>query len=244
MKRIERILYPVDFSAHCAKVGREVFYMARQLGAEVNILHVANEEPPELRTRLEAFIEDLPDDVAYTTLIVPGQPARMILETARTMGVDFIAMPTRGLSGWQSMLFGSVTERVLHKAEHPVWTEGLVAEGTTRLESILCAVDLGPNSLNVIRWAQTMAEQTGASYRTLYVGHGDAAEAELRRLVGRHADCVIKSGLVDAVIFEEAARVGADLIVMGRGDERNTLGRFRNIAQTIIQRSPCAVLSV
>jgi nucleotide-binding universal stress UspA family protein len=244
MKRVERILYPVDFSEHCAKVGREVFFMARQLGAEVNVLHVANDESSELRTRLDAFIEDLPDDVSVTSSIRPGTPARVILETAQALGVDFIAMPTRGLSGWKSMLFGSVTERVLHKAEHPVWTEGLVAEGTTRLESILCAVDLGPNSLNVIRWAQMLAEHSGARYRILHVGHGDNSEAELRRLAGKHAECVLHSGLVDAVIFEEAERIGADLIVMGRGEERNTLGRFRNIAQTIIQRSPCAVLSV
>jgi nucleotide-binding universal stress UspA family protein len=106
---------------------------------------------------------------------------------------------------------------------------------------------LGPQAMDVVDWAATVAVRSGARLKLLHVGHGDGAQVELRHLaerVGVEASCHVQSGPVEEVILREAELHGADLIVIGRGEERQLLGRFRSHAHAIIQRSPCAVLSV
>jgi nucleotide-binding universal stress UspA family protein len=55
-----------------------------------------------------------------TELLVGGDPATKILETAREQDVDLIIMSTHGTSGVAPWLFGSVTHRVLSHSAVPV----------------------------------------------------------------------------------------------------------------------------
>lgn len=266
MKQLKRVLFPVDFSSHCAQVGVEVFAAARQWGVEIVALHalglpagsdeewqaflqlVEPDKQQEMaRQRLSKFVRDEVEGVACRRVVVSGHPAKEILAAVDREGVDVVMMPRRGLTAFDSFLFGSVAERVLHKAMCPVWTEGQDAESAKRYEDVLCAVDLGPASLDVVEWAATVAGKSGAKLRLLHVGHGDGAQVELKHLaerVGVEANCQVQSGPVDEVILREAELHGADLIVIGRGEERQLLGRFRSHAHSIIHRSACAVLSV
>jgi nucleotide-binding universal stress UspA family protein len=50
-----------------------------------------------------------------------GRPDLQIVETAREIGADLIAMSTHGRSGLGRLLFGSVAEQVLRQAEVPVF---------------------------------------------------------------------------------------------------------------------------
>ena len=50
-----------------------------------------------------------------------GRPDLQIVETAREVGADLIAMSTHGRSGLGRLLFGSVAEQVLRHAEVPVF---------------------------------------------------------------------------------------------------------------------------
>ncbi|WP_026380745.1 universal stress protein [Afifella pfennigii] len=50
------------------------------------------------------------------TLVVEGDPARRIVETAKEKGADTIVMGSRGLGDLQGLLLGSVSHKVTHLA--------------------------------------------------------------------------------------------------------------------------------
>ena len=59
-------------------------------------------------------------DVPYQCRQEIGQPAAEIIRVAETEGCDLIVLGSRGLSGFQSLLLGSVSDRVTHHAHCPV----------------------------------------------------------------------------------------------------------------------------
>ena len=54
------------------------------------------------------------------SIIVEGDPARVICERASTLGVDVIVMGTRGRGKLTSAILGSVSEDVIHNSPVPV----------------------------------------------------------------------------------------------------------------------------
>lgn len=227
--------------------------MGRKLDAEIVLMHVLEsasasaEQNESAMDRLNDFAKGMPDGVRWLKSVRAGNPAHEVLAAIEREAIDFVAMPTRGLAPLEAFLFGSVTEKVLHKAQCPVWTEGKESEGVAVHEDILCCVDLGPSSAEVLEWAGLLATKLGAKLKLMHVGHGDAALVELRHLaerVGVTAECMVRSGEVAATILDEVEVRGADLLVMGRGEERSFTGRFRSHAQAVIQKSHCAVFSV
>ncbi len=64
-----------------------------------------------------------------------GDPAQVITAFAHTQGVDLIMMPTHGYGPFRRLLLGSVTAKVLHDAECPVWTAVHMAKAPHRVHS-------------------------------------------------------------------------------------------------------------
>ena len=56
----------------------------------------------------------------FHKLVLVGDPAEKILETAKKEGVDVVVMATHGRKG--RFQFGSVTEKVVKNSPVPVWT--------------------------------------------------------------------------------------------------------------------------
>ncbi len=198
-----------------------------------------------------------------------GDPARVITDFAHTRDVDLVMMPTHGYGPFRSLLLGSVTAKVLHDAECPVWTAAHVAEAPrgqhVGCHNILCAVDRTPNSVVLMKWAGEFAMDSNATLRLVHVipgMEGDLTrqmdrefEEELRKdarqtidglqeSAGIKAALCVTAGDVAGCVREEACRHGADLVVIGRGTLQETLGRLRTHAYGIIRQSPCPVLSV
>lgn len=266
MPQVDRILFPVDFSEHGNRVAAEIFAMGRKFAAEVMVLHSMNLPPgsnaewlaylqlvdnAEVRQvaeeNLDRFLAREAGTGKVSKHIVRGHPATEILSLAERENATFIAMPTRGLGPFDSFLFGSVTERVLHRAACPVWTEGSKCEVVLEHRRILCAVDLSPASAGIAQWAALFAQTYGAALTLLHVGHGDGALVELRNLAETlpvAAECQVVGGEITEQVLAGIEALGSDLLVIGRGEERGLLGRFRSHAQTIIRQSPCAVFSV
>ena len=140
MTRPERILVPTDFSeaSDAAKVYATA--LADAFGATLHALHVIPDPLalgwgvdaaylPQLLERTQRQVQERLD-----TLLTPeergkfhaqfavetGSPATTIVDYANTHGVDLIVMGTHGRGAVERMWVGSVTERVLQRAQCPV----------------------------------------------------------------------------------------------------------------------------
>ena len=99
-----------------------------------------------------------------------GQPAREILDCAATLPADLIVMGTHGHSGFEHLLLGSVTEKVLRKATCPVLTVPPRAGDTSLpFKHVLCAVDFSASSLKGLDFALSMAEEADAVITIVHV---------------------------------------------------------------------------
>jgi nucleotide-binding universal stress UspA family protein len=137
MLPIKTILHPTDFSDHSDHAFRLACALARDYGARLLVLHVA--EPPTaaaaegvlmlppafdvepLRERLQQL---WPEDrkIPVEHRLVQGDPATEILRVAEEAKTDLIVMGTHGRSGVSRLLMGSVAEALLRKAPCPVLT--------------------------------------------------------------------------------------------------------------------------
>src|SRR5579862_1624426 len=82
---------------------------------------VTAEEHAEAVKQLKALARTVEKaGVEALTLVDVGDPARQILDSIRTRGIDLIAMTTRGREGLSRLVVGSVTERVLRSASVPL----------------------------------------------------------------------------------------------------------------------------
>jgi nucleotide-binding universal stress UspA family protein len=176
-------------------------------------------------------------------------------------------MPTHGYGPFRQFILGSITAKVLHDADCPVWT-GVHLEEAPQAEpmpfrNILCAIDLGPQSCKALEWATAMQKEFGARLTVAHAvaaspeaGQGDAhwrdeielaVRDDLTRLqqrFGTEAELVIEPGDPPKVVCDLAQRSQADLLVIGRGSAAGVFGRLRTNAYAIIRQSPCPVVSV
>jgi nucleotide-binding universal stress UspA family protein len=137
---IARILVPVDGSPGSQLGMAWADMIAGTTGAEVIVI-VAFNPPIAIRRRgnletehLQTEMEDDAKEVATEAaqlfmdrgrnaraLVVRGEAAAAILETAESQDVDLIVMGRRGLGHIKGLLVGSVSERVSRHADIPVF---------------------------------------------------------------------------------------------------------------------------
>lgn len=133
--RLERILVPTDFSASSEQALDFAMALARDTGATLLLLHVAEplplysdmpysvvQEPdlPELRQRLHSI--SVAAQIPTERHVVVGAAADEILELAKQERADLIVMGTHGRTGLSRVLMGSVAEVVMRRAPCPVLT--------------------------------------------------------------------------------------------------------------------------
>jgi nucleotide-binding universal stress UspA family protein len=58
--------------------------------------------------------------VSPKVMVRQGQPAPQILQAAKDVDADAIAMATHSRRGFNRLMFGSVAERVLHESSLPI----------------------------------------------------------------------------------------------------------------------------
>ncbi len=288
MLNFRHILFPIDFSDRTCAAVPFVDAFAKRFGSKVTVLSVAqpfwytgmgdpggpvvidtDEILRELETRLSGALVKEFAHLEVDRVAELGDPAQVIVDFARDKKVDLIMMPTHGYGPFRSLLLGSVTAKVLHDAECPVWTAAHVEDAPVRdhsnTRSVLCAVDGTPRSIDLMKWAATLASDLGAGLRLVHVIAGMEAgparqmdrqfEEDLRlesrkmiedqqKQAGIEAPLCVTVGNIPAGVREEARRHGTDLVVIGRGVMHETLGRLRTHSYGIIRQSPCPVLSV
>jgi nucleotide-binding universal stress UspA family protein len=229
----------------------------------------------QLKSRLDGALTNELGGLTVQRVTVSGDPATRIADFANdpasggasNQGIDLIMMATHGTGLFRSMLIGSVTAKVLHDAQCPVWTATHAEEQHSPPEpkTVLCAVDGTPKTPALIKWAAEFCQTMGASLKLLHVVPplsdwlALASEREIqeqvreearakidamRQSVGVDARVRIAVGQIADTVTEEARQEQADLILIGRGTLPSALGRMRTHAYGIIQQSPCPVLSV
>jgi nucleotide-binding universal stress UspA family protein len=139
--QVRRVLVPVDFSEHSKEAIPIAVALAERYGAEIEFFSVIDEDelpaswapvlgpvhvaPEEVEARIRKLMDDLVKEyrngVAVTGSVRVGDPAEDILDYAADRA-DLIVMATHGRTGLQRMLLGSVAEKVIRKAECPVFT--------------------------------------------------------------------------------------------------------------------------
>jgi nucleotide-binding universal stress UspA family protein len=137
MLAIKQILHPTDFSERSELAFRLACSLARDYGARLLLLHVAEAPtavygegiilpPPEesWSAAREKLYQLRPKHagVMVEHMLVEGIAAVEILRVARESKVDAIVMGTHGRTGFSRALMGSVSEQVLRTAPCPVVT--------------------------------------------------------------------------------------------------------------------------
>jgi nucleotide-binding universal stress UspA family protein len=217
--------------------------------------------------QLNRFLADDLQAIPVRRLTVKGDPARKIVQYAHNERISVILMATHGFGPFRHLLLGSNTAKVLHDADCPVWTGVHMEEQANSPfppRHILCAVDLGAHSAHTIACAGSFRRRFHARLTILHatlaapsVAKGPEVQwnvtvreaatkslESLREESNVEADLLVETGDAPQVIASAAHRIGAALIVIGRGSASGVFGRLRANAYAVIRQAPCPVVSV
>lgn len=285
------ILLPVEFPNAQPRLAQQAAFLARHFHSEILLLHVvtpfsyptgALESGHEITAKdLQAEIikwaqNDLNrslrtelDGITVRRLLLKGDPAREIVQTARDEKVDLIVISTHGHGMLYRFLLGSVAAKVLHDSDCPVWTgahlEGPPA-GEFAIRKILCAVDLSAHSRHTLSRAAQIAAEFGAQLALVHVtaavetygpggshvvpdwkqslvGYASQEIAKLQQDLGTKVEVIIDSGDVHKLLNQTAEQVKADLLIIGHMPPGGHLGE-NGSGYAIIRESHIPVLTV
>ena len=135
-----KILCPIDFSEHSLAALDLAVKVVQQNDAKLYLLSVAPlpagasgfqpvplDPYPYLEKERQQQLaslgrERIPTTVRYETLVISGDPAEQVLDSARGLDIDLIVMGTHGRKGLSHLVLGSVAERVVRESPAPVLT--------------------------------------------------------------------------------------------------------------------------
>jgi nucleotide-binding universal stress UspA family protein len=243
MTTIQNILFPVDFSQSCVAMAALAKRSAAIFGARVTLLHVfdlyshdsmqlyvrppsevAEEQRNLARDKLDSFLKsELPPSESPRVLL-SGDAATQITRLARKDKFDLIIMPTHA-GFFRRNLLGSTTAKVLNDADCPVLTTQHVETISTRhLEhrEWVCAIGSDTDAERVLRYASQTAEAVHANLTLVHVIPASGPDP----------------------VTEEARRLRADVLVIGRSPHSGALGRLGDLSYALARDAPCPVLSV
>ena len=189
MIEIQRILCPIDFSDFSRRALDHAVAIARWYESTITLLHVCSVGPvaayapgsgvlpsavltPEDRDALLAAMMRFAESEAGAHAaiefdIVEGSTAAAILAKADAMAADLLVMGTHGRSGFEHLVLGSVTEKVLRKAACPVLTvprsvPDVVPVPPVLFKRIVCAIDFSDCSMHALNYAMSLAQEADA----------------------------------------------------------------------------------
>ena len=196
MIEIKRILCPIDFSDHSRHALDHAVAIARWYESTITMLHVCTAIPvaayapgtpilpsavltPADRDELRASMKRLADDegagdLPVETEIIEGNTVGEILAMAERIPSDLLIMGTHGRSGFERLVLGSATEKVLRKAACPVLSvprgvKDAVPAAPVVFKNVLCAIDFSECSMNALNYAISLAQEADARLTVLHV---------------------------------------------------------------------------
>jgi nucleotide-binding universal stress UspA family protein len=210
MIEIRRILCPIDFSDYSRRALDHAVAIARWYDSTITALHVLSPTPmlpyvtsPVVFAPIELTAVDRDQVLADTkdfiaaegapgitveALVREGNTVAEILDQATGMHADLLVMGTHGRSGFDRLLLGSITEKVLRKAECPVLTvprrlPDAAPAGPVVYERILCPVDFSDSSLQALKYAKSLAQEADGRLTVLHVVSHEYEAADMASVV-------------------------------------------------------------
>lgn len=292
MLRIESILCPLDFSDFSTKAYEYAQSLARQYEAKLILAHIVqpvfsaypsyvypdmvNDIYQDLRAHAEEQLKEFARSharhgVQVVNVVREGAVTETILALAEAEAVDLIVMGTHGRHGFDRLLLGSVTEKVLRKARCPVLAVRAPAHDfvvptngvePVHLRKILFGTDFSPHSERALEYALSLAEEYNAELTLLNVLEEIPPSTDLSNITAdvlRQLEapipaeardwCTIKPRLRVGRPYQEivhyARETGTDLVILGvRGRNALDLALFGSTTHRVIQSGPCPVLAV
>jgi nucleotide-binding universal stress UspA family protein/predicted transcriptional regulator len=134
----KKILCPVDLDGSAPSALTLAADVARENGAEINVLHIApvilrggdvpvlvnltKEQQETAKTQLAELASKYLVNVHWIAETAVGEPAPMIISAAKQLPADLIIMSTHGRRGFSRFFLGSIAEIVMREATCPVMT--------------------------------------------------------------------------------------------------------------------------
>ena len=144
MLPIRKILCPTDFSEPSYEALKAAEELTLYFSAELYLVNVVNPIPAatttsdamsfnvslyqqELEKSAQKSLQELIDKrvskkLRVHPIVAYGSPADEIVRIANEENIDLIVIATHGRTGWRHLVSGSVTEKVVRIASHPVLT--------------------------------------------------------------------------------------------------------------------------
>lgn len=291
LRPFARILCPVDSSDFSARALRHAAALATWDHGQMRVLSVRPPltamtfwagphallppDPPEAadaaRDALRRFVTDTTNRHDIEIQIEIGSIVFEILRAAREWPADLIVMGTHGLSGWERLLLGSVTERVLRQTPAPVLAIPRDADAVPErpFRTVLCAVDRSDTARRALDYAMAITRRGGGRLVVVHVvehiadedpqfaHHFDVAECfrplepALRehylRLIPEEARTAcqaqveLRFGKASREILDAAGTCGAELVVAGAA---GASALFGSTAHEIVRGATVPVLVV
>jgi nucleotide-binding universal stress UspA family protein len=281
---LKNILFATDFSPAADAAAPFAIQIAKSYGAKVYGVHInpfdnytsaapeawaamaeaAEKETKEHSQRLNEQLKG----VEHEVVIGEGNIWEVISNLIKHKEIDLIVLGTRGRTGLEKALLGSVAEQILRQAPCPVLTVGphvtLQPEKAAEMSEILYATDLATDSPAAAPYAISLAQENQAHMALLYVIENpktgelvqpaQVAEAKvrkLRQLVSEQAELwcepryFVKLGVPAEKILELAETRHASLIVLGARPAKGLATHLNTgTVHKVVSQAKCPVLTV
>lgn len=288
---IEHIVVGTDFSPEAELAAKHALHVARLTGADMTLVHACPSVTPpsstytdawtelrqrqeeEHRQKLEALQAEMRAGggaVAY--VLVADSPAAAVLEVAARNRADLVVVGTRGLTGVEHLLLGSVAEKVLrHSRSHVLVARGPEPE-TARAAAgqgyrrILVPTDFSESAERALALATALVAEGGSIevwhwWSSPYGGpmpdpaalrreFEDSARAAAEPLLERYRNPryrlsfqVEEAPPTHGIQHQLTTAGGYDLVAMGSHRRRGlTRWLLGSVAEATARHAPCSVL--
>lgn len=290
MADLTRICVGNDFTSGSGCANRSAATLARSHGAHLDLVHVVPPLPlyervlsgdagrPNLGSLSQRALERLQSTAAASTFaglsvscaVRTGVPFVELIAHAREQEDDLILVGEVGDDSGRGPRLGGTAERVLRKAQVPVW----IARGAMDQlpQTILAPTDFSEASLAALRQAITLAGQWNARLVVVHVIepiaqlYGWGAELAGSQVYGIEPEALAPEwlalseriplpqlpmeqltvrGFAADTLVGVARERQADLIVIGtHGRSALPHALLGSVAEAVARRAPCSVLSV
>jgi len=289
---IKSILCPIDFSDFSAAAYQYALSLADYYKARILALHVvelwkypyadyAAQEADYAKfskamtdgsdVQLRRFVKQFSHGAVQSELVShQGNAPNCILSFAQKQCIELIVMGTHGRRGFDRLVLGSTTDRVIRRASCPVLVVSDTShkalttgpDGRHRLTHIVYCTDFSNNSEQARGFALSVAAEYGAELTLLHVVENapDMARAESAIVEHRqqfdnlvsdpdrknlNVKLLVRFGKPYEEIVRYAAEAQASLVIMtARGGDAVDRAVFGSTTYRVIQLGPCPVLAI